>query len=334
MTRSAKIMTVSFVAVLGLLALGNSAYAVEGMISYWKFDEGSGVTAGDSVGDNDGTLINGPVWTTGQVGGALSFDGINDYVDLGSVNINIPGDFTITAWIKAIQSRSNYRVILSKGPKNTGHYEIYLNIGTGELKFYSNDIGDIGSGRIVDDNTWHHITVTYNGANIKFYVDGNLESSPSASGSITSENEIFYIGRQIIDSSMPFNGLIDEVAVFDRALTLEEIQQHYQNGLNGLGYPIDFRIIAIRKIENAIAEKIEALERIDAALEKEWAAYIALEELLASGDYGDLNRSDIIRAKQNIFAAIQQQEQSKNTLEQSLQKLQDSLWLLGSDVQP
>jgi hypothetical protein len=312
--------------VLGLLALCRPAYAVEGMVSYWRFDEGSGTTASDSIGSNDGTIY-GATWTTGIVNSALSFDGVDDYVDLGSVNINIPGDFTITAWIKAIQSRSNYRVILSKGPKNTGHYEIYLNISTGELKFYSNDIGDIGSGRIVDDNIWHHITVTYNGANMKFYVDGNLESSPSASGSITSENEIFYIGRQIIDLSMPFNGLIDEVAIYNRALTDEEIWQLYQNA-------VDSRTIAINNTRRAILEKIEALERIDVALGREWLAYAALEELLASGDYGDLNKADIIRAKQDIFAAIQQQEQSKNAIEQSLEKLEAALLLLGYELEP
>ncbi|MHC4556201.1 MAG: LamG domain-containing protein [Planctomycetota bacterium] len=326
MTRSTKIMTVCFVQVLGLLALCRPAYAVEGMVSYWRFDEGSGTTASDSIGSNDGTIY-GATWTTGIVNSALSFDGVDDYVDLGSVNINIPGDFTITAWIKAIQSRSNYRVILSKGPKNTGHYEIYLNISTGELKFYSNDIGDIGSGRIVDDNIWHHITVTYNGANMKFYVDGNLESSPSASGSITSENEIFYIGRQIIDLSMPFNGLIDEVAIYNRALTDEEIWQLYQNA-------VDSRTIAINNTRRAILEKIEALERIDVALGREWLAYAALEELLASGDYGDLNKADIIRAKQDIFAAIQQQEQSKNAIEQSLEKLEAALLLLGYELEP
>jgi len=110
-------------------------------------------------------------------------------------------------------------------------------------------------------------------------------------------------------------------------LTDEEIQELYEHGLGP-------KMVAIENIEGAISEKVEALERIDVALGREWLAYAAIEELLASGDYGDLNKADIIRAKQNIFAVIQQQEQSKNALQQSLQKLEDSLRLLGVEVQP
>ena len=56
------------------------------MVSYWKLDESSGTTAYDSVDTNDGTLVNGPVWTTGAVDGALSFDGVNDYVEIPHSN--------------------------------------------------------------------------------------------------------------------------------------------------------------------------------------------------------------------------------------------------------
>ena len=71
-----------------------------GMISYWKFDEGSGPTAFDSADANDGTLINGPVWTSGQVGGALSFDGLDDYVEVPtSANLDITDAITLEAWV-------------------------------------------------------------------------------------------------------------------------------------------------------------------------------------------------------------------------------------------
>jgi hypothetical protein len=92
--------------------------------------------------------------------------------------------------------------------------------------------------------------------------------------------------------------------------------------------------LAVMSIKDATAEKVEALERIGAALEKEWAAYEALEEWLESGDYGDLNRGDIIKAKQKIHSAIQHQEQSIDALEKSIEKLEDGLSALGYEPNP
>ncbi len=83
--------------------------------------------------------------------------------------------------------------------------------------------------------------------------------------------------------------------------------------------------IAAARIEQAIAEKEEALAGVDAALEKEWDAYNALEELLESGNYGDLKKGDILKAKQKIHSAIQHEEQSKKALEKSIEKLEDAL---------
>ncbi|GAG43024.1 unnamed protein product, partial [marine sediment metagenome] len=99
MTRTAKI-----IAMLGFLALCSSTLALgdTGLLAHWKFDEGSGTTAYDSVGGNDGTLINGPVWATGQLDGALEFDGGGDYVDVGDKpSLDITGDqITVMAWFK------------------------------------------------------------------------------------------------------------------------------------------------------------------------------------------------------------------------------------------
>ena len=85
---------------------------------------------------------------------------------------------------------------------------------------------------------------------------------------------------------------------------------------------------------DAIAEKIDALEQIDAALDKEWTAYEALEELLETGDYGDLKKSDIIHAIQQIHSSIQHEESSARALERSIEKLQDSLSALGYEPPP
>ena len=92
--------------------------------------------------------------------------------------------------------------------------------------------------------------------------------------------------------------------------------------------------IAIMKIEKAIIEKIKALEKIDAALQKEWTAYDALEQLLETGDYGDLNKGDIVTAMQKIHSSIQHQQQSIDALQKSIEKLLYSLSTLGYGPQP
>jgi N-acetylneuraminic acid mutarotase len=93
-------------------------------------------------------------------------------------------------------------------------------------------------------------------------------------------------------------------------------------------------IDAVTYIRAAIAEKVEALERINSALEKEWAVYEAMEELLESGEYSDLKKGDIVGAKQKIHSAIQRQEQSKKALEKSIENLEDSLVFIGGLVLP
>jgi len=97
---------------------------------------------------------------------------------------------------------------------------------------------------------------------------------------------------------------------------------------------VDLYDVAVTGIEDAIAEKIEALEKVNAAIEKEWTAYEALEELLESGDYGDLTKADIIRAKQEIHSAIQHQELSKKALERSIERLKYALMSLLYGAKP
>lgn len=323
------------VAVVAVWAMYVPAWATDGMVSYWRFDEETGTIAYDSFDDNHGTIY-GAQWTTGIVDGALSFNG-NDYVNVGNMGA-FPTEGTIEFWMYEDQFEDcenpfatnidveNVNVIRFEESPST----FYVVVGGAGYSVYNYITSSPPQG-------WHHVVLVWNSgsSNIKGYLNNVKKFDTSHSNWPTTMPNV-QIGRGY-RSTLPkryFSGLIDEVAIYNRALCALEIQQHYQDGLSGYGYSVHPELFAICKIELAIAEKVEALERIDTAIAKEWAAYDALEEFLAGGDYGDLNRSDIIRAKQNIFAAIQQQEQSKNALERSLQKLQDSLWLLGAEVQP
>jgi len=237
----------------------------EGIISYWKFEEGSGSTAYDSVDDSvsHGTLHKGPQWTTGIVGGAISFDGMDDYVEGPRTQIEggtYPTIGTVEAWVKLNSYPTTYRYGIVAGltgtlegqqGQNSCSFSEIIEVDPYKKASYYHWDGSsvrrpIGTTTLNLDQ-WYHLaaTVKATGAGIqevKLYVNGELEDSVMSNGypapgkyfDLSFANDCWGYHW----SHEEFHGTIDEVAIYNRALTLEEIQQHYQNGLNGLGYEI------------------------------------------------------------------------------------------------
>jgi len=209
-----------------------------GMVSYLKFDEGGGNIALDSVNGNHGTIY-GATWTSGIVNGALSFDGVDDYILISSLshiqNTSINA-FTFEAWIKSVQDTGDRQQVFEG---HTTTWEIYLEgILPGALQFRITD--DSGNycevpTEALSLNQWYHVVCTYDGSIQKIYVNGILQNSSSWSNTFTITTGIT-IGKDFESDIQYFKGTIDEVAIYNRALTAGEIQQHYQNGLNGIGY--------------------------------------------------------------------------------------------------
>ncbi|MFH1725800.1 MAG: LamG-like jellyroll fold domain-containing protein [Elusimicrobiota bacterium] len=201
-------------------------------VAYWKLDSGSGSSAVDSVGSNDGT-ISGAVWTEGRVGGALAFDGVDDGVLIGNpANLRLSGPFTLEVWFKRTGQGSGYPTLIGHS-YGAWVFGIYAPTDTifashGGVHPYVFGTTPVGEGQ------WHHGVVVREGARTTLYLDGRMESYSDSSPSYTFDNPVG-IGH---DPNSPeyFNGVIDEVAVYDRALALEDIQQHYQNGATGRGY--------------------------------------------------------------------------------------------------
>jgi len=235
----------------------------EGIISYWKFEEGSGSTAYDSVDGSvsHGTLHNGPRWTTGIVGGAISFDGMDDYVEGPRTQIEsgtYPTIGTVEAWVKLNSYPTTYRygiVAGLTGPLDhlygqyTCSFSEILEVDLNKKASYYHWDGSgvrrpIGT-TTLNLNQWYHLaaTVTANedgSQEVKLYVNGELEGSTMSYG-YPAPGKYFDLSFAnncwgYHYSHKEFHGTIDEVAIYDRALTLQEIQQHYQNGLIGLGY--------------------------------------------------------------------------------------------------
>ncbi len=205
-----------------------------GLLTYWKFDEGSGTQAGDSAGSTTGTLTNGPAWTTGRVRQALQFaasDNGNDTDDprvtLGTgFNVSLP--LTIAAWVRP-QSYSDYRAIFSKRDAYSSaamRFDLGLNRSTGQVY-----VGHASSKRTFSyappTNTWTHLTVVLTSTAATLYVNGTLLQTQSAItlGTGTSaKTAIGNTGEGSAGDGDPFLGAIDEVRVYSRALSTGDIQ--------------------------------------------------------------------------------------------------------------
>jgi Concanavalin A-like lectin/glucanases superfamily/PKD domain/Carbohydrate binding module (family 6)/PA14 domain/Bacterial Ig domain len=199
---------------------------------HWKLDEGSGTLISDSsIFNNQGSLVNGPTWITGRIGSALNFDGSNDYVQVGvRPSLFITGNqLTMAAWIKP-NGGGGYRAIMNR----EGEYEVGL-VG-GQLAWAISNTTPawnwVLTGYFPPVNTWTHVAVVYDGLSVKTYINGQINSpahSSPASGPIidsdTASNEFRIGSRQCAPCVEYFGGGIDDVRVYDRALSLSEIQQ-------------------------------------------------------------------------------------------------------------
>ncbi|MBU4143468.1 MAG: right-handed parallel beta-helix repeat-containing protein [Candidatus Thermoplasmatota archaeon] len=201
-----------------------------GLIGQWLFDEGTGQTVEDtSVNTNDGSLgstpatePSDPVWIEGINGDALFFDGADDFVGVDSAVIPAAGDFSVSVWAKPDSGMTGYREILSQG-WNTNAFYIGMDDITNNIRA-GDGWPDTGIPFPLDD-VWHMFTVTKTGADTVLYLDG----IPVANKGGTIPNPLdtnFKIGLQY-NGGEYFHGGIDEVHVFDRALTSGEIFDMY-----------------------------------------------------------------------------------------------------------
>jgi len=213
-----------------------------GPAAWWKFDEANGTTAYDSAGNNDGQLINGPVWTSGYIDGGLSFDGVNDYVDVpDNAALRFPqnGDFSICSWVKPMTSSSN---ILCKMQSGSQHglftYELQWNSICQCFDFQLCNSGNysmyvITSSGSAPPGSWYHVACVYQNKNVMIYLNGELKGSGYFNSNATGvADKNLAIGVRAYSSIKEnyFNGIIDDVRIYNRALTAGEVALLWQQG--------------------------------------------------------------------------------------------------------
>ena len=154
---------------------------------------------------------------------ALVFDGVDDYLTTITDSTSMGNGITMSAWIKT--TASGVRVLISKGLKTTGHWELWLN--NGELCIYLFDVDSYSSEVVVADGQWKNVVATYDNFDIKFYVNGVRVSTISVTGNIEPMTATIDIGRSEQDG-LYYSGNIAEARVYSRALSDEEILQNYK----------------------------------------------------------------------------------------------------------
>ena len=229
-----KPITLIFVVTLcvGLLGLPILTQAVtDGLVAYWAFDEGSGDTASDSSGNgHNGKLVGDPQWTKdGKFGGALEFDQAGDEVNVPFHEDLNQETFTICAWANVEPGSGGHRAVISgRDEPPTAGYIIYAEPGN-TWQFWT------GSGAAppwisvqgpaVNLGEWDHVAGTYADGKQKFYVNGELVGEADSDPNFNSKQE-FLIGagaNERANHAYLFKGKIDEVRVYDRALSEAEV---------------------------------------------------------------------------------------------------------------
>ena len=197
-----------------------------GLVAAYGFDEASGTAVTDSSGTgNAGTITGATRSASGRYGGALSFDGLNDLVSIADSNsLDLTTGMTLEAWVRPV-AVTNWRTVLLKERPGGFSYALYAGTDTGRPGGFL-DIGGERSTRgtaALPLNTWTHVAATYDGANLRFFVNGTQTGVLTSTGAIPATTGQLRIGGNSVWSEW-FRGLIDEVRVYNRALTAVEIQ--------------------------------------------------------------------------------------------------------------
>jgi len=215
--------------------LATLAPGVQGLVAHYSFEN----NVLDLSGNGNHGVNNGAIFVDGKSGKALKFDG-NDYATLVGSNVLMPDpkSWTISAWFKpgsitsSTGSGGNRIITFHRGSTRTA---VSLMVGSGNKAkvCYSNNAGGGGDtctpilSATISANTWYFFTATYDGANVRMYIDNNVPVIVSETISPTPSLDKAFIGRGEDSGSYYFNGTIDEVKIWNYALSADEIKQEY-----------------------------------------------------------------------------------------------------------
>jgi thiol-disulfide isomerase/thioredoxin len=207
------------------------SFSTGDLVGWWRFDETEGRTAQDSSGrGHHAALIGAPQWQPGRLGGALAFDGQDDYVSVKEApDFDITREITVACWIKVATFDIPWQALIAKGNQA---WRVIRSIRDRSAQFACTGVhvrgtiwGNVDGKVMVDDGQWHQLTGVYDGAYVRLYVDGVLDASVEGTGTVNVTDDYVLIGANAGDQWRYCHGLIDEVRVYSYALSEEEVQE-------------------------------------------------------------------------------------------------------------
>ncbi len=213
-----------------------------GLVAWWKLDETSGMDVSDASGGNRGArVIGSPQWLPagGKSGGALQLDGVRTLVDCGDVpEWSFRNGISVATWVKTKDLNRVSRTLLAKG-NDTWRLTIRGTDGKPTFTLNGPEPGakekrrtpQVVAKRSVSDGDWHHVAASYDGQRVVIFVDGELEDTLSASGLLGLTTEPMWIGNNSSARGDSLIGALDDIRVYNRGLTAEEVLALYRGGV-------------------------------------------------------------------------------------------------------
>jgi len=263
-----------------ILCLGPVWSASGDLVGWWTFDETGGNIAADSSGQgNNGTVVGNPQWVAGKIGGAFQFDG-NTYINCGrSASLNIRDQITIAFWFKVQAFTNTWEAFLAK---SDAAYRSSRGDGTGN----GTHLGITGSNyfnapTVITDNQWHHYCGTYDGTTAIIYIDGKEDARQTYGGQIgDSSSYDLYIGENSGSTGRRLHGLMDDVQIYNNALTPAEILKIMEG------------LVDKSLAQNPVPEDTAVDVTQDAVLSWMAGAYAATHDVYIGTNLADVNDAD------------------------------------------
>jgi hypothetical protein len=207
------------------------AFVTDGLVSFWTFDKSNikGKTVEDIWSDNDGNIKGEPKSAEGHINEALEFDGVDDWIEVPlNDSLALTDAITTEAWAK-FNELGDY-----EGIYGTGHCTVFAKRNNDKFHLEYHNGADwkyIWSTTVAKTDEWYHILATYDNGIGKMYVNGKLEEEtdqkPESIRPVTTNLTIGHIfGWAVAD--WPCNGVIDELRIYNRALTESEVQKNFK----------------------------------------------------------------------------------------------------------
>ncbi|MHC4435103.1 MAG: LamG domain-containing protein, partial [Planctomycetota bacterium] len=202
----------------------DDSVADEGLIAYWPLDEENGITTQDATGNgHTGTLSGGVSFTSGVFNNGVEFDGNDGTITFGNIDYQFSDSLTVALWTRFSGTDTYYQAIIHKAPYcypfSIRRYDTRLRLAIRT----DNGMGYLLSTARLPRDTWHHVATTYQDGSLSLYIDGQLDSELAVSGSLLESPENTTMGNNEA-ANIPFNGGLDEVYIYNRALNASEIQ--------------------------------------------------------------------------------------------------------------